>query len=138
MEKIGLPHLLQDDIREYIHKTVTTRDKQEETDHFFDIIKPSLKVKVNNKLFEQNLMKNELIRNLIGEPEFDKEKKTVWSKIIRKLKEGKAKKSPNEDNWNDQIKLDPGYMAMDEIKDQSVIDFQLRKKKYRYFVMNVI
>jgi hypothetical protein len=67
MGKINLPIDLQEDIREYIIKTMGTRDKQEETDQFFEIIAPSFKVKVNNKLFESNLRKNITILTFIGE-----------------------------------------------------------------------
>ena len=134
MKNIGLPVQLQRDIREYIHKTVATRDKQEETDRFFDIIKPSLKVKVNNKLFEQNMLQNDLIRTLIGEPEFDNKKQTFWGKIIQRLGI-KQKKAPIED---DLEKIPDFNFNIRRSKTQQMLAIQFRKKKYRYFIQNVI
>ena len=46
MAKIGIPQLLQEDVHDFLHKTQNTRDFQEETDKFFDLISPRLKVSV--------------------------------------------------------------------------------------------
>jgi CRP-like cAMP-binding protein len=53
--------LLQEDVHDFLHKTQNTRDFQEETDKFFDLISPRLKVSVQQKIFESNLRKNPII-----------------------------------------------------------------------------
>lgn len=69
MAKIGIPQLLQEDVHDFLHKTQNTRDFQEETDKFFDLISPRLKVSVQQKIFESNLRKNPIIQTMIGHSE---------------------------------------------------------------------
>ena len=72
MAKIGIPYDLQEDVHEFFYKTQSTRDQQEEFDQFFLQISPSLKVKVQNKIFENSLLKNSLIVALMGDYESEK------------------------------------------------------------------
>lgn len=62
MNSICLSNENQDLIREYLNKTQYNKDKQEEFDQFLEQISPSLKVRVQNKLFQEELEKNDVIQ----------------------------------------------------------------------------
>ena len=45
---------------------------------FLDTIAPSLKLKIQKKLFEKNLIKNQIIGQLIGLKNEEQKKKTIF------------------------------------------------------------
>lgn len=51
--------------REYLLKTQTTSETQTEMDKFFDLISPSLKIKVQNELYKEVLQINVVINKIL-------------------------------------------------------------------------
>lgn len=100
MNESHIPLDLQADIHDFLHMTQDTRDKQVENDRFFSIISPSLKVIVQQKIFESNLRKNISIINIIGSSQEDQLEKSLTSRSqssIRKKKTMSESTIPGED-----------------------------------------
>ena len=65
MNNINLEENTQAEVREFMQKTMATREKQAEFDKFFTLIAPSLKLKVQNHIFTETLSTNAVINKLI-------------------------------------------------------------------------
>ena len=55
----------QTEVREFMQKTLSTRETQDEFDKFFEIISPSLKVKVQNHIFSVKIMMNPIVNKIM-------------------------------------------------------------------------
>jgi hypothetical protein len=64
MAAIGLTPESQDIIREYLSKTTSSFELQEELDIFFDMLSPKMKAKVQNSMFFDILMRNPVLNKI--------------------------------------------------------------------------
>lgn len=65
MDYIQLSYNKQEHIREYLLKTSDTKQKQDEFDTFFDLISPSLKVRVQQFHFSKRIRQNKAVARVI-------------------------------------------------------------------------
>jgi hypothetical protein len=65
MAAIHLDYKTSQEIREFFNRTQSSRDGQEELDHFFDQISPSLKIKVQDEIFQKSIMKSSILQDIL-------------------------------------------------------------------------
>ena len=86
---------MQIDVREYLKKTQTTRDKQEEFDVLLELLAPSLKLNVQNNIFVVALKQNAIVNKITYKwYELRKAKKisgwlNVWNVLTKIVKNDK-------------------------------------------------
>ena len=66
MKDVELNDTLQEEIRDFLQKTINTKQKQEEYDIFLDMIAPSLQIKVQNSIFIGVLIRNKPIMKVMS------------------------------------------------------------------------
>lgn len=66
MTAIKLDYDTSQEIREFFNRTQSSRDGQEELDSFFDQISPSLKIKVQDEIFQKSISKNSIIIDIFN------------------------------------------------------------------------
>ena len=66
LTSFDIPPFVQEDIRGFIQKTADQCDIQDEFNEFLETISPSLRVNVQNELFENVLVKNLVIHKTVG------------------------------------------------------------------------
>jgi hypothetical protein len=65
MATIKLSYDHSQEIREFFNRTQSARDKQEEFDNFLQIISPSLKLKVQEEIFQKSIRNNKIAKFII-------------------------------------------------------------------------